>query len=522
MPATATSVKTGIDLFDDIINIITSVKTVGENLIYTDDISKNVMLTQMNYMLLTTMIISLIQNLSLVNTEYMNLQDDLIQLSQQLKPLEINTGVDKLLEVKQKLVNSLTSVKNITLDEQLVREFVKEIKTTESTLQTVFSSINSIVTLYNSSKSLLNDVDVESMFKQNIDVINRIIADIDNFIKECAFTNKANVEKINAIANTFTSFKHLVADENGIADNIVKVKLAVDMLGFILKEPEDKKAKGYLTKIIVPIMKDIDTMIEALSETQKQMLGYDSVPKYLNDTGKSLSVLGDGINAVMQAIYNAKSNKMFNTNVLQLNKFIKSTINEIDIERIDRLTNLVLALNTLAEKTTNLDELTNAIANNLTDVLQLLAEKMDEAKGTFNTIEKIQKSRHELINRSVDKIKEIMANQIEVHVTADTSSANTENPQATSQGEGTQNQQNDGKQTTNTQASALSSGGGSSSGGSSGGKTTVGTSTSGSGNSGGTLHQSSNSGNNNSGGSLSSSKLNNIEQTVNKIWQKVK
>ena len=71
----------------------------------------------------------------------------------------------------------------------------------------------------------------------------------------------------------------------------------------------------------------------------------------------------------------------------------------------------------------NLDNLTTAIAEKLSGVLAELVEKLEESKTTIETAERIQTARHKLIDKSIDKVKEIMENPISVLVSSDTTQA---------------------------------------------------------------------------------------------------
>ena len=60
---------------------------------------------------------------------------------------------------------------------------------------------------------------------------------------------------------------------------------------------------------------------------------------------------------------------------------------------------------------------------------------MDEARGSFDTIEQIQARRHNLINSSIAKIQEIMAKQITVNVTTSIDSSEETTPSGSTTGE---------------------------------------------------------------------------------------
>lgn len=139
----------------------------------------------------------------------------------------------------------------------------------------------------------------------------------------------------------------------------------------------------------------------------------------IDTLGKNLTTLADGLDKVNKAIQQAKVNKEFTKNNENINKFVKDTVNKIDVNRINRLITLTNAFIKLADKTTNLDKLTTAITDKLTVSLEHLSEKLDESKNTIMLAETIQDKRHERIDRSIKEITKIMSQEIKVKVTAE-------------------------------------------------------------------------------------------------------
>lgn len=132
-----------------------------------------------------------------------------------------------------------------------------------------------------------------------------------------------------------------------------------------------------------------------------------------------LSLVSKGIIAINNAVSSSKSSGEFNKVTNQVSRFINNSVNKIDLVKIDKLISLTMALNKLAERTTNLDSLTNAIADNLTVTLEYLGNKLDEAKTSIELADQIQDKRHRLINDSIGRIRDIMNSQINVLVTAE-------------------------------------------------------------------------------------------------------
>lgn len=339
-------------------------------------------------------------------------------------------------------LNSIISAMNITtIAEDKLSNIVNSIHNLSSIINPLLSFIN------NTTKGIgtidTNNLKISGKIKSILTDVNGILDELSKLISnskdgKSSIAILSKTENCDTIDDSIGNTKTILTTVFTLLETVntaFNEKLK-DVIEYYVSSSNN--TEGYITSRIKPIINDINTTISAFQTLSNNDNNTD-VSKLIYNTGKSLTVLGDGIYKVLWAINQAKDGAKFEKNINQLNKFIKNTINTLDIERIDKLTDLVCALNSLADKTTNLDELTNAIANDLTDVLKLLVEKMDEAKGTFQVMDELQVRRHNLINTSINNIKEIMSKQIEVHVTAEASgqSASTTDSQpdtATQQG----------------------------------------------------------------------------------------
>ena len=321
-------------------------------------------------------------------------------------------------------LNSIISAMNITtIDKDKLSNILNSIGNLSRIINPLLSFIN------NTTKGIgtidTNNLKISSKIKSILTDVNGILKEFSTLISnskddKSSISILSKTENCDIIDDSISNTKTILTTVFTLLETVntafnEKLKDVIEYYVSLSNNTE-----GYITSRIKPIINDINTTISAFQTLSNNDNNTD-VSTLIHSTGKSLTVLGDGIYKVLWAINQAKDGAKFEKNINQLNKFIKNTINTLDIERINKLTDLVCALNSLADKTTNLDELTNAIANDLTDVLKLLAEKMDEAKGTFQVMDELQVRRHNLINTSINNIKEIMSKQIEVHVTAETS-----------------------------------------------------------------------------------------------------
>ena len=157
------------------------------------------------------------------------------------------------------------------------------------------------------------------------------------------------------------------------------------------------------------------------------MMSYSYALSILIDTAAKTSTLGDanfevltnGIISINESISNINENalKMFRGQTTQLEKFVKS-VNTIKLLNISSLNKFVTSLNQLANKMGNLDKLTEAIANKLSGVLEKLVQRLVHAEQTIVKADEIQKRRHELIQKSVKEVSELMKQPMTIEVQA--------------------------------------------------------------------------------------------------------
>lgn len=329
---------------------------------------------------------------------------DLYGVLYEIGKMDVETG--KMVSLASKVPVIQLSLINLGMLIKAIGQFSKNLSDNNIFSQAV-DNVNKFVSL--------------NVIGNNTSMLSNLMSNIDSFIKfaDAKFSNDIDLN-LEALENTKTlvdDFTKFIDSNNGLAKSVSTIIDSINYIDSIYNPSNDNIESGYITSKLQPIVTDINSSISVFDSLSNIIEG-ESVPRIIYNTGKSLSVLGDGISKVLVAIAEAKASTQFRNNTNDIIRFINNSVNKLDIERIDKLTDLILAMNQLADRTTNLDELTNAIANNLTDVLTLLAQKMDEAKGTFNTISKIQERRHSLINKSIENIKSLMSKQIEVSVSA--------------------------------------------------------------------------------------------------------
>lgn len=132
------------------------------------------------------------------------------------------------------------------------------------------------------------------------------------------------------------------------------------------------------------------------------------------DNVKGLTELSNGLNALAEKI-NAFPTNEFDKTIGRLKEYI-STINKVELDKIQPLNEFTSALSSLAGRLGSLDKFTEVLANKITKVLNHLATELKNADNSITKAENLQKKRHELIKQSTDKIKEIMDQKMIVEI----------------------------------------------------------------------------------------------------------
>ena len=130
------------------------------------------------------------------------------------------------------------------------------------------------------------------------------------------------------------------------------------------------------------------------------------------------------INSVISSLSTVGQN-IFKQQTDEIDKYVK-TINSVKVDNIDRMTGLVQGLNQLGARLGNLDNLTDAIANALSVELKKLTSQLKSAAITIHEADKLQQRRHQLIQQSIENVKTIMGQKINVEIRQEVQQQNTD------------------------------------------------------------------------------------------------
>lgn len=270
----------------------------------------------------------------------------------------------------------------------------------------------------------LADSDLTNLYKKITDLLVALpksVYDAYNNNKNKIYFE--NTDYISKVLKPLPTLGTLVKQITDIVNIIGETKISEI---FKTNKRKAKNSEGKEIEFQVGAFKDIYIVTDEISTILQKLIGIPAIDKQLDTIDKSFSVLSSRINELSEAINNYYENKAFEENINRVSRFVSETVNTLDIEKIDHLLALIESMNRLSDKTTTLDSLTNAIANNLSVVLKQLADKMEEAKTTIKITEQMQAKRHKLINDSIATVKNIMSKEIIVTVntaTNDTTSS---------------------------------------------------------------------------------------------------
>ena len=125
--------------------------------------------------------------------------------------------------------------------------------------------------------------------------------------------------------------------------------------------------------------------------------------------------LKSALTDIYTAMNNQTQSKIFIENTKVLGSYVK-TINSVNVQSTNALTELVKQLNLLGLRLGNIDRLTDALANKLAEVLKHLVERLDEAKETINKADELQEKRKSLIEASVTEIRGLLEMPLQVNI----------------------------------------------------------------------------------------------------------
>jgi hypothetical protein len=316
---------------------------------------------------------------------------------------------------------------------QKMTEKIQEINNVIVSVGTLVSGISEmkIATAWDAEGKPTNFISIttddKNLFTRIRTNINSLLTEIPLGIHTAYSANKELFD----VSDSKSYTKKIINTLPDLNSVLLQMKIVLDTFGtgdwmknvYAYKKRTTRKIDGL--NLSIGMFVDTYVITDEISTLITKLATIPAVDNQLDTIDKSFSVLSARIYELSAAINCYYENKAFEENINRVSRFVSETVNTLDVEKIDHLIALIESMNRLSDKTTTLDSLTNAIANNLSVVLKQLGDKMTEAKTTIEITEKIQEKRHKLINESIAKVKDIMANEIVVSVNTSNNSSST-------------------------------------------------------------------------------------------------
>ena len=243
-------------------------------------------------------------------------------------------------------------------------------------------------------------------------------------------------------------FEQIEDNEDDIIDGI---KSTTNICETMLEGVLDLKKlfdeiSGFNLYMMIPMINSFDSCVQALSKIGKQgeentgniklslpaidaavlsaqIAMYSTaldmiikVNEHAKEAGEEgYNILRDGILKVYAATQQIEDNKIFKQHVKDLQDYVKA-INSIKLNNISSLKNFVDSMNELSKRLGNLDNLTDAVGNKLSQVLYELVLQLRKAEATINNAHELQEKRKRLMDESIQKINSIMDHHMIVEI----------------------------------------------------------------------------------------------------------
>lgn len=247
-------------------------------------------------------------------------------------------------------------------------------------------------------------------------IINKVVDSIKNPI---SFINlEAQILEYKALLNTLSNLPDVSAlnniDYSKVNENIYSILFGdennkVSMVTILSKISEVEFGKKNKVSKLESEINDFGSIVRTLIDISNGSIIND---EFIKNISESINEVSKGINSI--DIDDGKLNK-WDREVTSLDNFVKS-INTVDVSKVAQMNELMQSLDNLANHMNNLDNLTELINSNIKPLIDMLSEKVEEAKQTIETAEKIQATRQQHLDNNIKKISEMMNTPVTVNV----------------------------------------------------------------------------------------------------------
>ena len=249
--------------------------------------------------------------------------------------------------------------------------------------ETIIGELNRNKEFYSNTSQLDNAIDAFEMYN---DVINQVAKAYNSIIK--------SLDKI-GVTGTDTSVIDTIT--NNLNTMISKLSTAIKLDTVSL----DAASVNTFVENISKYSSAIDQLAKTYSLVPEDLTKYDNVIKAI-----------EGVNFKIAEIQNLEA---FEREQQSLEKYIV-TLNNLDLTKVEALSNLMSIMNELATKLGALDNFTAVLNDKISVTLSNLANQIKASGDIINKADNLQKQRHEAIKASIKEIQSIMDQKLIVEV----------------------------------------------------------------------------------------------------------
>ena len=361
--------------------------------------------------------------------EIMNMKIDMKDTaSLQSKINYIMTAIPDAIQqaITIKNTGELKAIFGDDIDEELIEGINNKYKKFKTITETSIASFNSIIELMNKKVGDSN-VDIDTI-KEKLKTIIKVIP--ETFI-ELLYKDKEQEKRMfmligeknisNSIMRAYKNYadglSNIIEQYNAISEQI-NGGMQYQLTDLIIQNMFDsvKNVDVLSTETISKLNHRFVTSMECFSNGMNYLKNaFTEFPVIDTESYKYMGLAIDNVNGAINKINNVHK---FTKETESLEKFVHS-VNDIDLQKTSAMTEMISALDRMAEKMEGLDKFTKTIANDLANVLNHLTNELKQSAYTINKAEKIQRDRHKNIQESIYKINSLLNNPVNVIVTSE-------------------------------------------------------------------------------------------------------
>ena len=302
--------------------------------------------------------------------------------------IETYENMSKMYNHFSKIISSAASAYNTVLKLDFKDSSIDVInqsmwKMLKALPETIIGELNRNKEFYSNTSQLDNAIDAFEMYN---DIINQVAKAYNSIIK--------SLDKI-GVSGTDTSVIDTIT--NNLNTMISKLSTAIKLDTVSL----DAASVNTFVENISKYSSAIDQLAKTYSLVPEDLTKYDNVIKAI-----------EGVNFKIAEIQNLEA---FEREQQSLEKYIV-TLNNLDLTKVEALSNLMSIMNELATKLGALDNFTAVLNDKISVTLSNLANQIKASGDIINKADNLQKQRHEAIKASIKEIQSIMDQKLIVEV----------------------------------------------------------------------------------------------------------